>query len=76
MTTYLVRRTKKHLTRYHLLVADGKTPLCRRASGIEAGKRGWQIEELESVPFDSVCWHCDYKICRGVRRIGASNVNF
>lgn len=56
---YLVKHTKKHLTRWHYLSSDNKSPYCAgRSSGIVAGQNGWHIEQHDTVPFDALCWHC------------------
>lgn len=57
MSKYLYRKTSKHWTKYHLLAPDGKSPLCKRSAGIIAGQRGWQVVEVDTLPFDGLCWH-------------------
>lgn len=58
MPKYLYRKTSKHWTKYHLLAPDGLHSLCKRSAGIVAGQRGWQVVEVEKLPFDGLCWHC------------------
>lgn len=57
MKKYLVKRTTKHLTRIHILSADGKHPLCHRSNGVMAGN-DWKVEERENISFMELCWHC------------------